>query len=155
MTTLFGAAAGTYNSDIGEFISDDHVRLAAVIHDYKPTLSLAYIPQKDQTGLEKPWAIVEDDPRFGENVIRYLSNEEMKNTQAVLTWLFHGDQDKVGRTSILDRIDAEEKAKQLLELKRQEDELEDMADHMQFYLTGGREKKHTITMPDGTKVQRG
>jgi hypothetical protein len=155
MTILFGQGAGTWNSELGEFISDDHVRLARVIHDYKPTLSLVYIPKKDQTGMEKPWAIVENDPRFPSSIIRYLSNEDMQNPQAILAWIVQGDMDRVGRKTLLDRIETEATAARLLELARQQDELDDMADHFQFYLTGGREKKHTLNMGNGKKVERG
>lgn len=156
MTRLFRAADnGTYDADLGEFVSDSHVHLAAVIHDYKPTLSLMYIPKKDQTGFEKPWVIVERDPRFGEHIIRYLSNEEMQNPASVLAWLFDGDQDKQDAKSILQRIENEATAQKLLDLKRQEEEIADMADHMQFYLTGGREKRHTIQYAKGQKVERG
>ena len=156
MTHLFATAeGGTYDSELGEFISDAHVHLAAVIHDYKPTLSLVYIPKKDQTGFEKPWAIVERDFRFGENIIRYLSTEEMQNPASILAWLFEGDQDKQGTKSVLQTIENHARAQQLLDLKKQEEELEDMIDHMEFYTSGGRDKKHTIQHAKGVKVERG
>lgn len=155
MTKLFGVNAGTYDPELGEFISDSHVHLAAVIHDYKPTLSLVYIPKKDQTAFDKPWAIIEKDPRFGESIIRYLSDAEMQSPSAVLAWLFNGDQDKQGTINVLQRIENEATAQKLLDLKRQEDELEDAIDHMQFYLSGGREKKHTLRMGKGKTIERG
>lgn len=155
MTHLFATEGGTYDPELGEFISDVHVHLAAVIHDYKPTLSLVYVPKKDQTGFEKPWAIIERDPRFGEHIIRYLSAEDMKNPSAVLAWLFNGDQDKNDPKSILQRIENEATAQKLLELKRQQEELDDMAEHMQFYLTGGRNRLHSIRHGSGVTVQRG
>ncbi len=151
----FGSNAGTYDPEFGEFISDEHVRLAAVIHDYKPTLSLVFIPKKDRGADDtKPYAIVEKDPRFGEHIIRYLSVDEMRRPTEVLGWLFMGDQDKHGSRSILERFDKEEAARQLLELKRQEDELADVADHFQFYLTGGRQRLNTIRHNKKTKVNR-
>jgi len=155
MVHLFAAEGGTYDPELGEFISDTHVHLAAIIHDYKPTLHLVYIPKKDQSGFEKPWAIVERDERFGEHIIRYLSTEEMQNPAAILAWLFEGDQDKQGTANVLQRIENQARAQQLLELKRQEETLEDMAEHMGFYITGGREKKHTSKFDKHTKVERG
>jgi hypothetical protein len=155
MTQLFGTQGTTYDSDLGEFVSDSHVHLAAVIHDFNPDMSLVYIPKKDQTGFEKPWAIVERSLHFGEHIIRYLDNEEMKNPAAVLAWLFEGSQRHNDTRDILARIEREATAQKLLDLKRQEEELEDMADHMQFYLTGGRDKLHTIRHGGGVTVERG
>lgn len=155
MVHLFAAEGGTYDPDLGEFVSDVHVHLAAIIHDYKPTFSLVYIPKKDQSGFEKPWAIVERDPRFGEHIIRYLSVEEMKNPAAVLAWLFEGDQDKQGTNTVLQRIENQARAQQLLELKRREDEIDDEIEHLDFYLSGGRQKLHTIQHAKGVKVERG
>lgn len=155
MTQLFGTQGMTYDSELGEFISDSHVHLAAVINDFNPDLHLVYIPKKDQTAFEKPWAIVERSLHFGEHIIRYLSDEEMKNPSAVLAWLFNGDQRHNDTKSILQRIENEATAQQLLDLKRREEELEDVADHMGFYLTGGRERKHTIQYDKTTKVARG
>jgi len=156
MTQLFAAEGGTYNPELGEFVNDVHVHLAAIIHDYKPTLSLVYIPKKDQSGFEKPWAIVEKDPRFQkESIIRYISTEEMKNPAAIPAWLFEGDQDKHGKNHVLERIENQVRAQQLLELKRQEEELEDMIDHVEFFVSGGREKLHTIRFDKHTKVERG
>src|SRR5688572_29215203 len=97
MVQLFAKQGGTYDPELGEFITDAHVHLAAVIHDYKPTLRLVYVPKKDQTGFEKPWAIIEADPRFNtETIICYISHEEMNNPSAILAWLFNGDQDRHG-----------------------------------------------------------
>lgn len=155
MAHLFAAEGGTYDPELGEFISDTHVHLAAIIHDYKPTLSLVYIPKKDQTGFEKPWAIVERDFRFGEHIIRYLSSEEMKNPAAILAWLFEGDQDKQGTRTVLERIENQVRAQQLLDLKKRQDELDDEIDHLDFYLSGGRNKLHTIQHAKGVKVDRG
>lgn len=155
MVKLFAAEGGTYDPEMGEFVSDTHVHLAAIINDYKPTFWLVHIPKKSQTGFEKPWAIVERDPRFGESIIRYISDEEMKNPAAILAWLFEGDQDKQGTKSVLQRIENQVRAQQLLDLKRQEDELEDQIDHLDFYLSGGRDKKHTIQYAKGVKVERG
>lgn len=155
MTQLFGTQGTTYDSDLGEFISDSHVHLAAVIHDYNPDLSLVYIPKRDQTGFEKPWAIVERNAHFGEQIIRTLSTEEMQNPSAVLAWLFNGDQRHNSAADILKRIENEALAQQLLAKKREMEELEDMADHMGFYLTGGRDRKHTIQYAKGQKIERG
>ena len=155
MTHLFATEGGTYDPELGEFVSDVHVHLAAVIHDYKPTLSLVYIPKKDQSGFEKPWAIVERDYRYGEHIIRYISSEEMKNPAAILAWLFEGDQDKQGTQNVLQRIENQARAQQLLDLKKKQEEIDDEIDHLDFFLSGGRDKLHTINYGNGIKIERG
>ena len=155
MTILFGQNAGTYDPTFGEFISDNHIRLAAVLHDYKPTLSLVFIPKKDRAdGDSKPYAILERDPRFGEHIIRYLSEDEMRRPEEILAWVFAGDQDKQSTSTILDRLDKEATAKQLLDLKQQQDDIEDASDHMSFYLSGGRQKLNYIRYNKHEKVNR-
>jgi hypothetical protein len=144
MVTLFGSAT-VYDSDLGEFVSDDHVRLARVINDYKPTLSLTYIPRKDRDASDtKPWAIVERDERFGEHVIRYLSDDEMRRPNEVLAWVFAGDQDKHGREELIRRFDLEHAAEQALSMQRDLDEREDLRDKMAFFASGGNDHKHYI-----------
>lgn len=156
MVHLFQSTeGGIYDPEMGEFISDVHVHLAAIIHDYKPTLWLVHIPKKAQTGFEKPWAIIERDPRFDEHVIRYLSDEEMRNPRAILAWLFAGDQDKQGAQAILERLEKEALAQQLLDNKAKQEQLADELDHIEFYTSGGRNHLHTIQYAKGVKVPRG
>lgn len=153
MVTLFGSAT-VYDSGLGEFVSDDHVRLARVIHDYKPTFSLVYVPKNRRDATDtKPWAIIERDPRFGEHVIRYLSDEEMKRPNEVLAWVFAGDQDKHDRREIIRRFDLELAAEEALKMQRDLDERADLQEKMAFLASGGRDKKHTVNF-NGKKIRR-
>ena len=52
-----------------------------------------------------------------------------------------------------DQCMSKENAKKLMELKRQEDELEDRIEFGAFIATGGRDKKHTFTH-NGRKFER-
>jgi len=156
MATSLGQSPQVYNSDLGEFVRDDHVRFAEILKDLKPTYSLVYIPQKDRSTPEehqKPWAILDKPDSLQEYIVRYLSEEEMKEPHKILAWLFDGDLTRHGANNVLKRIEAEENAKQLLELKRQEDELEDRMEIAEFFVTGGRDKKHTFTY-NGKKFER-
>lgn len=157
METNLGKSSIAWNSDLNEFISDDHARLAAVLSDYKPTLSLIYIPKKDRATAAdhaKPWAILDSPAYLPQHIIRYLSDEEMKNPTAVLKWIFAGDLEKNRPKDVLARLEAEQAAEQLMELKRQEDDLEDRLEHVEFLATGGREKKHTVSLGNGRKLER-
>lgn len=147
METSLNRSANVWNSELGEFISEDHRRFAEVLRDLKPTYSLVYIPKADRTtqhDREKPWAILESPKNLPPYIVRYLSEAEMANPQAVLGWLISGDLDRNSPQAILQQIEAEEKARQLMELKRREDELEDMLDFNTFVLSGGRDKRHNI-----------
>lgn len=155
MTTTFGQGVQTYDSGVGEFVSDAHVRLARVISDYKPTLSLVYIPKKDRDASDtKPWAILERDERFGEHIIRYLSDAEMQRPSEVLAWVFAGDQDKHDRREIIRRFDLEDAAKRALEMQQDLDERADMMEKVTFLASGGRNGKHYLNLGGGRKIER-
>jgi hypothetical protein len=156
METFLGQSPNVYNPDLGEFVREDHMHLAQVLKDLKPTYNLVYIPVKDRTTPEekqKPWAILDRPDNLSEYVVRYLSEEEMKQPHKVLAWLFDGDIVRHGAENVLKRIEAEENAKKLLDFKRQEEELEDRIDYADFLFTGGRDKKHTISH-NGKKFER-
>ena len=156
METYLGQSPNVYNPDLGEFVREDHMHLAQVLKDLKPTYNLVYIPVKDRTTPEekqKPWAILDRPDNLHEYVVRYISEEEMKQPHKVLAWLFDGDIVRHGAENVLKRIEAEENAKKLLNFKRQEEELEDRIDYADFLFTGGRDKKHTITH-NGKKFER-
>jgi len=145
-----------YNSDLGEFVSDDHVRFAQVLKDLKPTYSLVYIPvSKRATPEEKkhPWAIMDKPDNLSEYAVRFLSEEDMKAPHKVIAWLFDGDVVRHGAKNILKRIESEENAKKLLDFKRQEDDLEDRIEYGAFLINGGRNKLHTVKH-DGKKFER-
>jgi len=55
--------------------------------------------------------------------------------------------------NVLRRIESEENAKKLMEAKKQEDEIEDRIEHIEFLASGGRDKKHTVTH-NGKKFER-
>lgn len=145
METSLGKASTVWNSELGEFISESHRRVAEIIHDYKPTYSLVYIPKADRVTPEevaKPWAILEEVPGKPQYIVRYLSETEMNDPTAVVAWLFAGDLDRQNPASVLRRIEAEENARQLLALKAREDELEDILEFGAFVHSGGRNKLH-------------
>lgn len=150
--TIFGNSAGTWSSEFGEFISDDHQRMAEVLQDLNPNLSLAFIPQRDrQAGDTKPFAIVEARPGFEPQIIRYLSIQEMDNPSQILAWCAAGDLVRNRPQDVLARIEREENMAELMELKRREDELEDILDMGAFV---GRTPLNKYRLKSGGKVYR-
>lgn len=157
--TINGAYTGArvWNSDLGEFINEDHRRFAEILRDLKPTYSLEYIPvsaRETAEDREKPWRIIDSPDGLQRYVVRYMSEAEMLNPTAILSWLLAGDIVRHGAENVLRRIESEENARKLMELKRQEDELEDRIEYASFLVSGGRDKKHTINLGEGRKLER-
>lgn len=135
METTLHKSSVVWNSDLGEFINEKHAHLAQVLNDYKPTLSLVYIPKKDRDENDtKPWAII-DQPlkkNMPPHIVRYLTDAEMANPEEVLSWIFEGDLDRHRPDDVFARMEAKRAAKELLDLKRQEEEMLDFQDKIEF-----------------------
>jgi len=152
---LSAFSAGSWNSDLGEFVSDDHQRLAEIIHDYNPAMSLLYIPQRDRAGeVSFPFAIKEEQLGAEPVIIRYLTADQMRRPNEILAWLFEGDLRKHRPQDVLARLEAEDLADKLLSLKKLEDETADREDKVAFAVSGGRDRKHTVRLGSGRKVER-
>jgi hypothetical protein len=142
MQTHLSEAAGTWDSESGAFISESHRHLAEILHDYNPYFSLVWIPPKDRDATDvKPFAILSDEPGKPKHIIRYLSETEMLNPQAIMGWIFEGDLSKHRAVDIFSKIEAREKAEELFRLKKKEDELEDI---MEFGSFVGRTRLNTF-----------
>lgn len=140
--TTLADRASVWNSELGEFIDDRHVHLAQMLHDYKSTYALLYIPKKDRDATDtKPWCIVEDHPVTGKHIVRYLTELEMNDPVSVMEWIFNADLDRNRPQDVFQRIQNREAAQQLFELKRQEEELEDRLDLVANLAVGGRDGK--------------
>lgn len=126
-------AAGVWDSRSGAFLNADHQRLAEVLHDYDPTLSLVWIPPKNRDATDtKPYAIMGHNPRFGPHIIRFLSEEEMKDPASILAWVWSGDTSKREPGEILRGIEKREAAEQVLAMKKRLDEAQDVQDFVEF-----------------------
>lgn len=154
METSFASSPEVWNSELRQFISEDHRRLAEVLHDYKPTFSLVFIPQADrQVGEQFPFAILDSPLGKEPYIVRYLTDAQMRRPAEVLAWCFEGDIIRHRPMDVLARIEAKENAEKLLDLKRRDDELQDRIEFGAFMFSGGRDKLHTIKH-DGKKFER-
>lgn len=156
LSAISAFGAGTWSSEHGEFISDKHRRFAEVLHDYKPSMSLVFIPGKDrQEGEKFPFAIVEQLPGREPQVIRYLTEVAMNEPENILAWLYEGDLAHQRPVDVLDMIEAKERAQRVLQQKKWQEDAEDRQDAIAFYATGGRQKLHSIRHRKGQRVERG
>ena len=133
METNLGHTATTWNSELGCFISDAHVHLAQILKDYNPHFSLLFIPPKDRDATDsKPWAILDSSPARPPYIMRYLSDAEMENPREIIEWVFLGDLSKHRPNDVFDRMQARERAEELLKLKAQEERLEDAQEFAEY-----------------------
>lgn len=141
METSLSKSAQVWNSDLGEFIDERHAHLAQILNDYKPTLSLVYIPVKERDVTDtKPWAILDSPANLAPHIIRYLSDAEMADPAAVLAWIFEGDLSKHRPDDVFARMEAKRAAEELMNLKKQEEEL---GDAMELFEFAAKTNKHT------------
>lgn len=127
----------------GFWVNEQFATLAEVIRDYDEGLELRWIPPENRkTANERAKPMVIWD--LSKNVpVRYLS--ERDNPSDVLAALFDSD-NKHG--NVLDRIEKREVALQLLEMRRNLDEAEELKDQAAFLM---RTKKNYI-MHNGRKL---
>lgn len=128
-----GKSAGHWDSDTGAFISADHERFAQILADYNPNFSLVWIPpaNRDETDT-KPFAIVDRTPGIREYVMRYLSESDMQNPQAILAWIFDGDLSKQSSKQVFARIQSREAADAIWKAAQEAEAAEERADFAEF-----------------------
>lgn len=121
----------------------DTSRLAEIIHDYKPSLELRWIPnakRTDPTEEALPYVIVNRLSNGGEEPVFYLSEAEVANPQGVLARLFNSDNSKHRPGAILRRIENSERAKAIWEEAKAAEQQEEALD---FWRSVWNSPKHT------------
>lgn len=143
MTAFETGAAKVYDSNVKDFVSRKHQHFAEILHDYNPALSLEFVPTlaRDETD-DKPFRIVENTDQLGRQVVKYLTERELDDPEAVLLWIWEGDFRKHSPDSIFNRLEARRIAADLLKEKNEEDERAERVDLMTNLATGGRDHKH-------------
>lgn len=132
-----------YSPERGEFVSQKHMDLASIIHDYNPNFELVYIPKSEQTAFNvKPFAIRDNTPGKPPYIMRSLTMLEMNNPAEILAWIFAGDLSKHRPIDVMKRIELQENAEKLLTMRRHEEELLDQAEIMSTIMVGGRNQKN-------------
>lgn len=113
MTTGFNVTAD------GQWVSAEFQRIAQIIHDYDPTLSLAWVPPKErELNEEYPFAIVGTDTRGLPYVAMRIRENEMDHR--VLERLWTSDNIKGDPIAAMDAKNA---ALEAIELQKRMDEI--------------------------------
>lgn len=119
----------------GQWVSEEFERLACVIQDYDHYLQLRWIPPAHRTREDKkPYVIV--DTRTN-NPVMYAS--ELDSPKQILGRLFMAD-NKNG--SVLDRIEAENRAQEALDMKAKLDLYEEAMEKAKFLIQ--KRKNYTL-----------
>lgn len=131
-----------YTPDYG-FLPSKAARLADVLHDYNPYISLGFIPPRERGEADVfPYCLIDSSPAHEPYVIRHITEQEMEDPASVLAWLFEGDLSKHRSVDILEKQRLKADAIRLMDLQRREDEAAERRELAASLLQGGRDKKH-------------
>lgn len=145
MQTHLKEAAGVWDSDSGAFLTNNHRILAEILHDYNPHFSLIWIPPKDRDATDtKPFAILDSSPGLAPYVMRYLSEPEVNRPDEILAWIFDGDLSRNRPVDVIRRMENRDNARELMRLKKEEEERQDRIEMGAFLFSGGRNKLNRI-----------
>lgn len=134
-----------YDSTQQQFINMKHRRIAEILTDYNPHLSLIYMPHLD-TGLEdaQPYAVVHSTPNVEKHIVMFLAADEINETLIARIWA--ADTSKNDPIAYLEKLEA---AQQAVKLREEMDRREEAKDKALFMLKTGL---HTINLGNGVKV---
>lgn len=110
-------AAMIYDTVSGEMISQKMNRIQEIIQDYDPTLRLAWIPPKERTAFDKyPFVLIHSPVGKPEYIAMTLKEDEVNESLLARLWM-HDNR----RNNVLDRLEAEDAARQAIEFKQKMD----------------------------------
>jgi hypothetical protein len=107
--------------DSGRALPADANRIAQLIHDYDPTLELAWVPPETRALNEaEPYAIIHRPPNAEPYIVMRIRETELDHR--VIAKLWYNDNQN---GNVLNKIEAEEDAIRALELLKQEEAIEE------------------------------
>lgn len=136
-----------WDEETGHFLSKEHQRIAQVIHDYDPTLELAWIPPENRTLNDThPFAIIHHPVGQQSYVAMRLKENEVDHR--VISRLWSND---AQNGNVLNAIEKEEEARRAVDYLRREEEMEE-AREMASWMVKARHgaKMH---LPNGEKIR--
>lgn len=119
-------------------LSAKHMRVAEIIRDYNPELELAFIPRNARTAFDAdPFAVIHNQPNGQRYVVMTCKEEEVD--ERLLAKVFMADH---RNGNVLKRLEAEEAARQAMNMKQQMDEWEDKQDFVKTVIKGKHYFRH-------------
>lgn len=137
-----------------DFISTKHEQFDGLLHDYDPNFSCIFVPaeHRERDLSEFCYAIVATEPNRQPYVVRWLTAPMLDDPAQILAWLWAGDVRRQGKTTILDRLDAEEKFRKAAKLRAEAEIQAEQRDLLVNIIKGGRNRLHTYKH-DGVKYR--
>ena len=103
-------------TDDGHWVSQSHMRIAKIIHDYEPTLSLVWIPvdQRSEVDRGREFAVIHSPVGGPTYTVLHCSSDEVDHR--LLARLFNGD---MAKNNVLNWLDSIEDAKAIIKAKQE------------------------------------
>lgn len=120
--------------DDGHFISEKVAYISEIVHDFNPNLQLVWIPPENrgEGDTTPPFAIMDTSPGREPYIVFTIQEDELD--ERVLAKLFRGD---LTKHDVLAEIEAGEKARQVLDLKRRMEAAEERQDFIKTVVGSG------------------
>jgi hypothetical protein len=121
--------------DDGHFVSEKVAYISEIIKDFNPYLQLVWIPPENRQENDDtpPFAIMDTTPGKAPYVVFTIKEDELD--ERVLAKLFQGD---LAHNDVLARLEAEERAAEVLKLKRQMEKAEERQDFVRSVVGSGK-----------------
>jgi len=102
-------------TDSGHWVSESHMRIAEIIRDYDPSLSLVWIPvdQRSEEDRGREFAVVHSPPDGPTYTVFHCPASEVDHR--LLARLFNGD---MAKNNVLNWLDSIEEAKAIIKAKQ-------------------------------------
>lgn len=120
--------------DDGHFVSEKVAHISEIIQDYNPYLQLVWIPPENRAEGDQtpPFAVQDNSPGREPYIVFFIKEDEMD--ERVIARLFQGDNTK---HDILAEVEAEERARKVLEYKQQMEAAEERRDFIKSVVGSG------------------
>lgn len=149
MTTMSDQGTGIHlqSQNLGfgnSFISRKHEDFNALLNEYNPYFYCIFVPaeNRERDLKEFSYALVSVEPGKKPHIFRWLRDVDLNDPVPILTWVWEGDMSKHRPIDVLQRLDAEEKFKQLVKMRAEAELKEEMTDLTVNIIKGGRDRKH-------------
>jgi hypothetical protein len=112
-----------FDQESGYMLSQEHMRVAEVIHQWDPTVELAWVPPDNRLTAEdfnKPFALIHKPGDKPDYIIRKLREDEVDHR--LIGWLWMSDTARTGE-DLAEKVTKEAEAKAALGFLLQRDEM--------------------------------
>lgn len=120
--------------DDGHFVSEKVAHISEIVRDFNPNLQLVWIPPENRTEGDTvpPFAIMDKTPGTEPYIVFTIKEDELD--ERVLAKLFRGD---LTKHDVLAEIEAGEKAREVMDLKRRMELAEERQDFIKSVVSSG------------------